>query len=85
MLKEIKYILYLLFIFFTIFFVLKYYLSNQNVKLSNKILSLHEKELHSKYENLLIIKNDTKNIILYQNEIDKFKNKEPRKFWDLIK
>ena len=32
-----------------------------------------------------IIKNDTRNIIDYKNEIEEFKNKKQRKYWKLIK
>ena len=85
MLKEVKYVVYLLTIFFSIFFVIKFYLSENNMKRSNRVILQYQNELNKKFNNLPIIKNDTNNIIEYTNEIDEFKNKKQRKFWDLIK
>ena len=85
MLKEIKYVVYLLTIFFSIFFVVKFYLSENNIKLSNKVMLQHQNELDKKFNNLPIITDDTNDIIEYTNEIEEFKNKKQRKFWDLLK
>jgi hypothetical protein len=85
MLKEIKYVVYLLTIFFSIFFVIKFYLSENNIKLSNKVMLQYQNELDKKFNNLPIIKDDTNDIIEYTNEIEEFKNKKQRKFWDLLK
>ena len=85
MLKEIKYVVYLITIFFSIFFVIKFYLSENNIKLSNKVMLQYQNELDKKFNNLPIIKDDTNDIIEYTNEIEEFKNKKQRKFWDLLK
>ena len=85
MLKEVRYVVYLLTIFFFIFFIIKFYLSENNFKRSNKVILQHRNELDNKFNNLPIIKNDTNNIIVYTNEVEDFKNKKPRKFWDLLK
>ena len=85
MLKEIKYVAYLLTIFFSIFFVIKFYLSENNIKLSNKVMLQHQNELDKKFNNLPIITDDTNDIIEYTNEIKEFKNRKQRKFWDLFK
>ena len=85
MLKEVRNVVYLLTIFFAIFFVTKFYLSENNIKRSNKVILQHQKELDNKFSDLPIIESDTNNIIEYTNEIEKFKNKKQRKFWDLFK
>ena len=85
MLKEIKYVVYLLTIFFSIFFVIKFYLSENNIKLSNKVMLQHQNELDKKFNNLPIITDDTYDIIEYTNEIKEFKNRKQRNFWDLFK
>ena len=85
MFKEVKYVVYLLTIFFAIFFVIKFYLSENNVKRSNNVILQYQNELDKKFNNLPIIKNDTNDIIEYTNEIEIFKNKKQRKFWDLLK
>ena len=85
MLKEVKYVFYLLAIFFFIFFVIKFYLSENNIKRSNRIIFQYQNELDKKFNNLPIIKNDTNDIIKYTNEVEIFKNKKQRKFWELLK
>ena len=85
MLKEVKYVVYLLTIFFFIFFVIKFYLSENNIKRSNRIIFQYQNELDKKFNNLPIIKNDTNDIIEHTNEIEIFKNKKQRKFWKLLK
>ena len=85
MLKEVKYLVYLLTIFFFIFFVIKFYLSENNIKWSNKVILQYQNKLDKKFINLPIIKDDTNDIIEYTREIEDFKNKKQRKFWDLLK
>jgi hypothetical protein len=85
MLKEIKYLVYLLTIFFFIFFVIKFYLSENNIKWSNKVILQYQNTLDIKFIGLPIIKDDTNDIIEYTNEIEDFKNRKQRKFWDLLK
>ncbi len=85
MLKEVKYVVYLLVIFFFIFFVIKFYLSEDNIKWSNKVIFQYQDTLDKKFISLPIIKDDTSNITEYTNEIEDFKNKKQRKFWDLLK
>jgi hypothetical protein len=84
MLKEVKYVVYSLTIFFFIFFVIKFYLSENNIKWSNKVILQYQNILDKKFINLSIIKDDTNDIIEYTNEIEDFKNKKQRKFWDLL-
>ena len=85
MLKEIKNVVYLLTIFFAIFFVTKFYLSENNIKRSNSVILQHQKELANKFSKLPIIKSDTNDIIEYTNEVEKFLSKKPRFWWILIK
>jgi len=85
MLKEVKFVVYLLTIFFFIFFVIKFYLSENNIKWSNKVILQYQNILDKKFINLPIIKDDTNDIIEYTSEIEDFKNKKQRKFWDLLK
>ena len=85
MLKEVKYVVYLLTIFFFIFFVVKFYLSENNIKWSNRVILQYQNVLDKKFIGLPIIKDDTNDIIEYTSEIEDFKNKKQRKFWDLLK
>ena len=85
MLKEIRNVVYLLTIFFTIFFVTKFYLSENNIEWSNRVILQHQKELATKFSDLPIIKSDTSDIIEHTNEVEIFLSKKPRYFWILIK
>ena len=85
MLKEAKNVVYLLTIFFAILFVTKFYLSENNIERSNRIILQHQKELANKFSKLPIIKSDTNDIIEHTHEVEKFLSKKPRYFWILIK
>ena len=62
----------------------KYYSSNKNIETKNYNRNNIDQIISSKISNLPILKNDTKNVIEfnngYSNEIDK-----PRSFWNLLK
>ena len=85
MLKEIRNVVYLLTIFFAIFFVTKFYLSENNINLSKRVVLQHQKELATKFSDLPIIKSDTSDIIEHTNEVEIFLSKKPRFFMNLIK
>jgi len=85
MLKEVRNVVYLLTIFFTIFFVTKFYLSENNIERSNKVMLQHQKVLANLLGDLPTIKSDTNNIIEHTNEVEEFLSKKPRKWWILIK
>ena len=85
MLKEAKNVVYLLTIFFAIFFVTKFYLSENNIERSNRVILQHQKELDNKFSDLPIIKSDTSDIIEHTNEVEIFLSKKPRFFMNLIK
>ena len=83
MLKELKYVLYLLVIFLFIFFTLKYYFSNDNKKRFYRSHKQIDKKIIDYSQNLVLLNNDTINIIEYvEKTIDK--NKKNYNFWDLI-
>jgi len=85
MLKEAKNVVYLLTIFFAIFFVTKFYLSENNIERSNRVILHHQNELATKFSDLPIIKSDTSDIIEHTNEVEIFLSKKPRFFMNLIK
>ena len=85
MLKEAKNVVYFLTLFFAIFFVTKFYLSENNIKRSNRVILQHQKELANKFSDLPIIKSDTSDIIEHTNEVEIFLSKKPRFFMNLIK
>jgi len=84
MIKEIKYLFYLICVFLFIFFITNYYFSDDFQKKSFRNLNNFKSNLKINSNDILIIKNDTKNIIEYN--MDKIrKDEKKRKIWDLIK
>ena len=84
MIKELKYVFYIITIFFFIFFVSRYYFSDEYKKKSYRSLSKIEEKINIFSENLVILGNDTSDIIEYV-EYQKDKNKKEYHFMDLLK
>ena len=83
MIKELKYFLFILFIFFLLFFTSKYYFSEENKKNSYRALKNIDGMITEYSQNLILLKNDTNNVIEYvEKNIDK--NKKNYNFWKLI-
>ena len=83
MLKELKYFFYILIIFIFIFFIGRYYFSDQNKKNIYRSINKMDQNIEKLSENLHILKSDTKNIIEYV-ENDKNKKKKKYYFWELL-
>ncbi len=66
-------------------FIANYYFSEKNKIQTNKNRSSYPETLKKDLLNVPLLKNDTKNIIEYKNEIEKYKKKKKYTFWDLIK
>ena len=83
MLKELKYILFL-FVAVTFFFLsLKNYFSDNNKKNYYRSFKLIDEKIKIYSENIILLKNDTSNIVEYV-EKTKNKNKKNYNFWKLI-
>ena len=80
MLKELKYFFSILIIFIFIFFIGRYYFSDQNKKNIYRSINKMDKNIEKLSENLHILKSDTKNIIEY---VENDKNKEKKKYYFL--
>ena len=83
MLKEIKYLLFIIIISLFLFFTGKYYFSNENIKNSYRSYKNIDQKIKDYSKNLLLLKNDTKNIIEYVKQTDK-KKKKKFNFWKLL-
>ena len=83
MIKEIKYLIFSLIIILFIFFVTRYYFSDNFKKKSYRSLSSINKTIKLYSKNLPILKNDTENIIEYVKN-DQTKKKKKYFFWELI-
>ena len=84
MIKKILNTFFLIFIFTFIFLILKYYLSEKNIIFTNKSRSSYSVKINEDINNLPVLKNDTKNIIFYNDGLEKFKNKRKKRFWEKL-
>ncbi len=83
MLKEFKYLIFLIVIFFFIFFTLRYYFSDQNKKNSYTSFNQIDKKIEKSMNDLILLKNDTENIIDFI-EYKNNKKTEKYSFWELL-
>ena len=84
MIKEFKYLFYILIIFFYAFFISRYYFSDEYKKKSYRSLSSIDDKLNIFTKKLIILENNTNEIIEYV-EHQKDKNKKKYHFWELLK
>ena len=83
MLKELKYFLFLFVIILFFFLSLKYYFSDSNKRNYYRSLKLIDEKINEYSENVILLENDTINIVEYV-EKTKNKNKKNYNFWKLI-
>ena len=83
MIKELKYLFYIIIITLILFFTLKFYFSDANKKKSYRSLKNNNKKIINYSQRLILLKNDTDNVIEY---VEKYEdtNKKSYKFWKLI-
>ena len=81
MIMQFKNIIFLMsFIIFT-FLTINYYFSEENMVDINKSRSTYALTL---YNNLPLLRNDTNNIIVYKNDLEEFKKKRKKRFWEKL-
>jgi len=83
MIKEFKYLFFLLVIFFFIFFTARFYFSDEIKRKLYRSTSLLDEKIKESENNLILLKNDTENII----EFVEYKNNNKTKkysFWKLL-
>ena len=83
MIKELKYVFYIIVILFFSFVTVKFYFSDQNKKKSYRSLNLFDSKINN-FDNLILLKENTNNIIEYTNNLLN-KKKTKRKFLELLK
>ena len=83
MIKELKYLFYIIVIFFFIFFIARYYFSDENYKNSYRSTSLLDEKIKEAEDDLILLKNNTENIIEFV-EYKNYKEKKNYSFWKLL-
>jgi len=84
MIRELKYVFYIITIFFFIFFVIRYYFSDEYIKKSYRSLNLLDEKINNFSSTLKILEGDTSDIIKYV-ENDNNQDKKKYYFWNLLK
>tara|TARA_B100001250_G_C19655192_1_gene724517 strand:+ start:104 stop:358 length:255 start_codon:yes stop_codon:yes gene_type:complete len=84
MIRELKYVFYIVTIFFFIFFVIRYYFSDEYIKKSYRSLNLIDEKINTFSSTLTILESDTSDIIKY---VENNNNQDKKKyyFWNLLK
>ena len=83
MIKELKYLFFLIFIILFLFLFLKHYFSDDNKKNSYRSLKLIDKKISKYSQNVVLLKNNTSNIVEYVERTVN-KDKKDYNFWKLI-
>ena len=84
MYSRIKNAFFLIIFFIFIFLISKYYFSEQNIVFINQSRSSYETSLDNDKNNLPVLKNDTNNAIIYVSDLENFKNKRKKRFWEKL-
>ena len=84
MFKKITNIFFFISLLTFIFLVTRHYFSEQNLIFTNKSRSSYSLMLNKYGNNLPLLKNDTNNIIVYKNDLEEFKSKRKKRFWEKL-
>ena len=84
MYSRIKNASFLIIFFIFIFLISKYYFSEQNIVFINQSRSSYETSLDNDKNNFPVLKNDTNNAIIYVSDLENFKKKRKKRFWEKL-
>ena len=84
MIKKISNTFFLIILFLFIFLVTKHYFSEKNIIFTSKSRTSYSLMENKGIENLPVLKNDTNNIIIYKNDLEEFKKKRKKRFWEKL-
>ena len=84
MIIKIKNIIFIV-SFLTFFFLItNFYFSEKNIKSTQKVRSHYLNNINSQIKSLPLLKNDTSDIIEYSNDLNNFKKKRKKRFWEKL-
>ena len=83
MLKEIRYLIFIIIIGLFLFFTVRYYFSDENIKKSYRSYKNIDKKIKVYSKDLPLLENDTQNVIEYVKQTNK-KKKKKFNFWKLL-
>ena len=83
MLKEIRYLIFIIIIGLFLFFTVRYYFSDENIKKSYRSYKNIDEKIKVYSKDLPLLENDTQNVIEYVKQTNK-KKKKKFNFWKLL-
>jgi len=84
MIKKIINIFLLISFFYFFFLITKHYFSDENIAFTNKSRATFLWARIDGNENLPLLKNDTNNVIINITDLDEFKKKRKKRFWEKL-
>ena len=84
MIKELKIVFFILVIFFFLIFTGRFYFSDENKKNTFRSINNINSKINTFSKNLIVLKNDTNDVIIYLNDLEDFKNKRKKRFWEKL-
>ena len=81
--KEVKYVIFIVVISSFLFFTIKHYFSDENIKKSYRSYNSVDERIKIYSQKLPILENDTNDVIEYVNQTNK-KKKKKFNFWKLL-
>tara|TARA_Y100000590_G_scaffold373905_1_gene438024 strand:+ start:2826 stop:3098 length:273 start_codon:yes stop_codon:yes gene_type:complete len=84
MFKKFKNIFFFILFFSFILSIAKYYFSEKNIIITNKSRSSYTVNLNAENSDIPLLKNDTSDIIIYKNDLEEFKKKRKKRFWEKL-
>ena len=84
MFSKIKNTFFLIIFSIFAFLVTKHYFSDENVIFTNKSRSSYTLQVNIDNKSLPILRNDTNNIIIYNNGVEEFTKKRKKRLWEKL-
>jgi len=84
MYRKIKNIFFLVIFSIFTFLITKHYFSEQNIIFTNKSRSSYLISLKNGENNLPVLENDTNDAVTYIDDLEDFKNKRKKRFWEKL-
>ena len=84
MINKAKNFFFLLSFLIFVFVTVRYYFSEKNIIITNKLRSLYAISENRDIKSLPLLKNDTNDIIVYTNDLEEFKRKSKKRIWEKL-
>jgi len=84
MFKKLKNIFFFILFFSFILSIANHYFSKKNIIFTNKSRTSYTVNLNEENSDIPLLENDTSDIIIYKNDLEEFKKKRKKRFWEKL-